>query len=280
MVRNDRVLVVTRVTAAVVIAALLTAVAILYGVPGETERLWAWPIAPNLTALVMGAGYASGAYFFARVLTTRSWRSVTLGFLPITGFTWFMLLATILHWDRFTHTHPAFFAWTFLYVVTPVLVPVLWVVNRRRDPGRTPGELLLPRPVRVALAAAGGVVVLLAVVMMAAPTTIVDRWPWQLSPLTARVISSYLVLSGASLVAMAIDARWWSSKVLTETFAIGAGLLAVAVVRDWSSLQLSEPMRWANLGLWIGALLGLFALRLAMERQVRAAIVPTARPQA
>jgi hypothetical protein len=228
----------------------------------------------------MGAGYASGAYFFARVLTTRSWRSVALGFLPIAGFTWFMLLATILHWDRFTHGHPAFFAWTFLYVVTPVLVPVLWVVNRRRDPGRTPGELLLPGSVRVALAAAGGVVVLLAVVMMAAPTTVVDRWPWQLSPLTARVISSYLVLSGASLVAMALDARWRSAKVLTETYAIGAGLLAVAVVRDWSSLLPSEPMRWANLGLWIGALLGLLALRSAMERQVSAAVAPTRGPPA
>jgi hypothetical protein len=272
--RDDRVLAVTRVTAAIVIAALVTAVAILYGVPGETERRWAWPIAPELTALVMGAGYASGAYFFARVLTTRSWRSVTLGFLPIAGFTWFMLLATILHWDRFTHTHPAFAAWVVLYVVTPVLVPGLWMVNRRRDPGRTPGEPVLPGPVRLVLAAAGGLVVLVAVAMMAAPTTLVDRWPWQLSPLTARVIASYLVLSGGSLVAMALDPRWRAAKVLTETFAIGAGLLAAAVVRDWSSLAVSEPMRWANLGLWIGAMLGLLALRLAMERRTRATAAP------
>jgi hypothetical protein len=278
MVRDDRVLVLTRGTAAVVVAALVAAVAILYGVPGETERWWAWPIDPDLTALVMGAGYASGAYFFVRVLTTRSWRSVTLGFLPIAGFTWFMLLATVLHWDRFTPAHPAFVTWTILYAVTPILVPVVWAINRPRDPGREPGELLLPHPARVALAAGGAVVLLLAVSMMATPTALVDRWPWQLSPLTARVISSYLVLSGGSLVALAWDARWRCAKVLTETFALGAGLLALAVVRDWEALRLAEPMRWANLGAWIAALLALLAARLGVERRARADVGPTAAP--
>jgi hypothetical protein len=271
MAADDAVLPATRVTAAIVVAALVTAVIILYGAPGATERWWAWPIAPDLTALVMGAGYASGAYFFTRVLTTRSWRSVTTGFLPITAFTVFMLAATILHWDRFTHDHPAFFAWTFLYVVTPVLVPVLWAVNRRRDPGPGSGEIRLPRAVRGVLVVAGGAVAALAVVIMISPSAVYGWWPWELTALTARVISSYLLLTGASLLSIAMDARWEASKVLVESLIIGTALLTVAVIRDWASILTTGPLRWVNLVLWIVLLLLFAGLHRWMAQQQRPA---------
>jgi hypothetical protein len=219
--RDDSILPATRITAAIIIVVLVATVIILYGLPGETERMWAWTITPDMTALYMGAGYAAGAYFFARVFASRSWRSVTLGFLPITSFTVFMLLATILHWDRFNHSHAAFFGWTLLYAVTPVLVPALWHANRRKDPGRVPGELIIPPAARGLLAIAGGLIAVLAVGMMVAPGTVSDSWPWQLTHLTARVCAAYLILTGGSLVFIALDGRWRAAKVLTETWSSG-----------------------------------------------------------
>ncbi len=80
--RDDRVLRSTRITSAVLVPVLVTAAVILYLFPDDTERLFAWPMRPRPTALVMGAGYFVGAYFFARLafaaaLASR-WR-ITLG---------------------------------------------------------------------------------------------------------------------------------------------------------------------------------------------------------
>ena len=43
-----------------------------------------------MTALLMGAGYLSGAWFFVRAFFAPKWHWVGWGFLAITTFTWFM----------------------------------------------------------------------------------------------------------------------------------------------------------------------------------------------
>ena len=46
-----------------------------------------------------------------------------------------MGVATILHWDRFNHDHPVFFAWVLIYAVAPFLVSGLWLYNGGWRPG-------------------------------------------------------------------------------------------------------------------------------------------------
>jgi hypothetical protein len=247
MERDNAILLPTRITAAVIAPVLALAVVMLFILSGDTEQHWAWTIRPELTAMFMGAGYASGTYFFARVFFGKSWHTVALGFLPITMFTIFMFLATVLHWDRFNHGHVSFWIWTFLYFVTPILVPALWVMNRRTDPGRAPGELLVPIPIRGVLGIAGAVLVLLAAAMMVSPSTFADDWLWPLSELTARVVAAFIVLTGGLLLGIAWDARWSASRIHIETFVIGATLMLIAIVRDWDSLDLSNLVRWGYL---------------------------------
>jgi len=64
--RDDAALPAMRIVALVVVAVLLPALVILWGLPGETADLWAWTIKPDLTPIFMGAGYGAGAYFFIR----------------------------------------------------------------------------------------------------------------------------------------------------------------------------------------------------------------------
>ncbi len=265
MRQDDAVLPVVRVVAVIIVVVLVLAVIVLYGMPDETERFWAWTINPQMTPLLMGAGYAAGAYFFARAAVTRSWRTITLGFLPITAFTSLLLLATLLHWENFNHSHVAFFLWTFLYVVTPVLVPALWWVNRRRDPGREASELLIPGTVRAVLAVAGTLIVVLALVMFVSPTTAVDVWPWQLSDLTGRTVSAYLALTGLSLGMMAQDGRWRASKVLLESLMIGSALIVVGIVRAWDVLDPSATVRWVYAASMVGGLALMIVLWVRME---------------
>jgi len=62
-----------------------------------------------------------------RLLAPTRWTAA--GFLGTTVFTTLLLLATLLHWDRFNHDHVSFWAWLALYVATPVVA--LQVAERR-----------------------------------------------------------------------------------------------------------------------------------------------------
>ena len=61
-------LVSTRLLALVIIPFLLGAFVILYGFPRHTARLFAWPIKPTMTSMMLASAYLGGAYFFVRVL--------------------------------------------------------------------------------------------------------------------------------------------------------------------------------------------------------------------
>ena len=55
-------------------------------------------------------------------------------------------LSTLLHLDKF-NTSLSFYAWAFLYVVTPFLIPILWGLrNRATDPGTPdPDDVVVPQ---------------------------------------------------------------------------------------------------------------------------------------
>jgi hypothetical protein len=272
MTRDDSILGAVRLIAAIIVVVLVLAVIVLYLMPGQTERFWAWTITPPMTPLLMGAGYAAGAYFFTRALIGRSWRSITVGFPPIAAFTTLLLIATVLHWDRFNHTHIAFFAWTFLYAITPLLIPAVWLVNCRRDPGREAGELLVPSGSRAALALVGASICAVALVMFVRPGMVIDDWPWDLTPLTARVIAAYLALTGVSLGLVALDARWRAAKVIIESLAVGTALIIGGIIRDWDSLDPAAGVSWLYLASMVLGLALLGGLYASMEARARSGV--------
>jgi hypothetical protein len=270
--RDDAILWPVRLLGGVIVVVLVLAVIVLYGMPEETEQYWAWTINPPMTPLLMGAGYAAGAYFFLHALLGRSWRSITLGFLPITVFTSMLLIATLLHWENFNHSHVAFFAWTFLYATTPFIVPAAWLLNRRHDPGRQDSDLLVPNGSRLALALVGVLIGAVALVTFASPSTVIEEWPWALSPLTGRTVAAYLGLTGATLVLIAWDARWRAGKVLVESLMIGSLLIVIGILRDWGNLHPDAVVRWSYLGGMVLGVVLLAGLYLGMEARRRAAV--------
>ena len=76
-------LVSTRLLALVIIPFLLGAFVILYGFPRDTARLFAWPIKPTMTSMMLASAYLGGAYFFVRVLAERHWNVINGGFPPV-----------------------------------------------------------------------------------------------------------------------------------------------------------------------------------------------------
>jgi hypothetical protein len=241
--RDDRVLPLTRWSSVVLVAALLAGGITLYGFPGSTPQLWAWTITPAMTPLVMGSGYLASAVFFARVALSRRWHTVEKGFFGVELFAVLLLIATVMHWDRFRHDHPVFWMWLALYVVAPVLVPTFWIRNRRRAPATTPGPRV-PQPVRRLLAAVGAAELLVAATMFAVPAVAVALWPWSLTPLTARVIAGFVAANAVTLLVCWWESRWSALEAGLTTVLIGIVLIMAAVPRAAGDFRDATTM-WA-----------------------------------
>ncbi len=265
---DDRMLGATRTVAVLVAPILLAAGVILYGFPAATEQLWAWPMGPEATALAVGGGYLAGALLFLRAVRESHWHRVALVFPAATVLTVLLLVATLQHWELFSHGHPSFWAWFIVYTVTPVLLPAIWVVNRRRDPGTPlPGTPLVPRAVRLVVGALGSLQLVVALVFFVAPETAIAIWPWTLSALTTRTIAAFLAFIGVLWLAFLIEARWSALRLHVEAATLGLLLVGLGAMRSTGDLLGGIPT--AMFGVLLGGTLaGLIALQVVMRRSV------------
>lgn len=266
--RDDEVLPVTRWLGRLLVPVLTVAFLILFGLPDQTTELFAWTIRPDMTPIVMGAGYGTGAYFFYRVATTERWHRVTLVFPGIAVFTWFMAFATALHWENFNHEHVTFAIWVFLYVAAPILVPAIWLLNRRTDP-LTVGDstLHLPRPILWMSGVSGVAIAATSAVLFVTPGVLITYWPWTVSPLTSRILLGWFALFGVANLAVAFDGRWSAARIVVETKAIGFGLILLGVARTWGDFDVVNPMTWAFVGGFASYLVAILAVYYYMETQ-------------
>lgn len=265
--RDDRVLKQTHVLGAVIVPFLLVAFVALYFWPASTKDYFAWEIHPDITPMIMGAGYIAGAYFFARVVLEQRFHRIHVGFLPVTSFTVFMAIASFSHLDRFITENVAFWIWMGLYVTTPILVPLAWIVNRRTDPGTPePREKRLPSGVRGALLGAGALQTGVALFLLVSPSTMIDIWPWMLTPLTAQTLGGWFALPGITAIMMGLDGRPSAIHITLQSQVIGLALILLAAARDWGSFDTSNELSYVFVAGLGGLLAGLLALELYMRR--------------
>jgi hypothetical protein len=261
---RDDVLRSTRWASLAIVAILLPAVVVLWGLPGRTRDLWSWTIRPDMTAIFMGAGYGAGAYFFTRVAFGRRWHPAAAGVLASAVFAALMLIPTIIHYDRFNHGDApalaaiAFYGWVAVYIAAPPAVFVLWWRNRRTDPGEPePGEPLVPGRARMLARLVGVGALAAAAVFLIAPQLAIDVWAWKLTPLTARVLACFVAQVGLGALLLSFDARWGAWRLLLETFLVATVLLAAGTARAWDDLITARAGSWLYVG-------GLAAMALAV----------------
>ena len=264
---DDRILTVTRWSAYVIFPIfVLTALALLVA-PGRTETYFSWAISPELTPLLMGAGYGAGTYYFYRIATVEEWHRVHVLLIPGTIFAWGLTLATILHWEAFIPNHLPTYAWVAIYVVVPFLLPGLWVYNRRTDPGFAEDAVTIPSPIRWTVAIGGAFLSGMLLYLYASPELLIGADPWALSPLTARTLLSWALLFGLFCITFGFERRWTAFKIPIETMLVWGVLALLAFPRSWGDVDQSNPLLWAILAGILGVLVGLSALYGWMERE-------------
>lgn len=263
--KDDHILPITRWVARLIIPFLAAAFVVLYGLPDRTTEFFAWTIRPEMTPIIMGAGYGAGVYFFYRVSTVDEWHRVAPVFLGIATFTWFMAIATVLHWENFNHSHHTFFLWVVLYAITPLLIPAIWALNRRTDPGEPTSGVRLPRAVRLLGGGLGVILTVSAVGLFVAPEVMIDAWPWTVSPLTARILAGWFALFGVVNAAVVTDPRWSAARILVQSQVLGFTLVLIGVVRVWNNFDPSNPLTWTVVGGMVVYLSAILALYVSME---------------
>ncbi len=266
MAADDRVLRVTRWLSIVIVPFLVAAFGITYLLPDRDKDLFAWNIQPRMTSMMLGAAYLGGVYFFTRAALTGRWHRIHVGFIPIAIFAGSMGVATLLHWDRFSHGHISFVTWVVLYFTTPFLVLAAWMLNRGRDPGAMDDDdLLIPLSIRWVIGATGAVTFLIAVWLFLQPETMARVWPWQLTPLTARVIGGLMALTGAEELAIALESRWSAVRLTLHSQLVAVAAIDLAVIVAWADFDKSRASTWIFAAGLFGLLPALAALITRLE---------------
>ena len=268
--RDDRVLLETRALSLFIAPFLVAGFALLYLLPDTTGQLFAWAIKPRMTAMMLGAAYLGGTYFFLRAAASDRWHLVHAGFPGVAVFAGLLGVTTILHWDRFNHQHVTFWVWAALYFTTPFLVIAVWLRNRRTDPGPGADESSHPAPFRHLLIVLGALDLAIAAVLFLLPAVASRLWPWALTPLTAQVVASLFALTGVAQLVVASDGRREAGAVTLQSQAIALALIDAAVVISWGSFKPASPLTWVFVGGLLALLIVIVVVLASDARRLRA----------
>lgn len=240
----------------------------LYLFPGRAEFDYAWAIKPSINAACIGAGYLAGCVATGLVVfNARSWRSLRVLPLALAVLAVTVLAATLIHDDRFFWDYAPTWVWTAVYVTVPLLVPTFWWLQERGE-GPAPVADGRLRPLRLLSAALGAVLAATGLALLVAPVDMAEIWPWPLTPLLARVIAGWYLLSASVLLTSAVSLRRRHEVPIPY-----------ATLGTWSALLLALPAlhagdladRPAALAAWLtihGLLLALAAFALARSLPV------------
>ena len=214
----------------------------------RTETLFAWTIDVPLTAAFLGAGYWASVAFEWLAARERTWANARVALPTVFLFTVLTLVATLVHLDLFhldgsfaTWARAAAWGWLAIYVVVPIAMTVI-VVMQLRAPGVDPVRSRpLPAPLRIALGTQSVVMIALGAYLFVSPERAASVWPWALTPLTGRAVGAWVVSIGGAAVQVVWDNDGRRARVAGVAYLVLGLLELVAVARYPETVAWEEP---------------------------------------
>jgi hypothetical protein len=209
------------------VANALAAVGSLLLAPGS-EDWFTWTIVPDASARALAVMYANAVALGLVALRQPDWAHARVVFVLITVFALAATTMTFFHLDPFL-AHPWYHLayWLGGYAVLVAVAPVVLVREERRHGGRLPVRERLTRlQSATGIAAAAGMSVA-ALALLADPGRVSDVAPWEVAPLTGRLLGVWL---GAGAIAYAYalwDGDWGRVRPLYLVAPFTGALLAL-----------------------------------------------------
>src|SRR5207244_7121813 len=158
--------------------------------------LFVWTVKPDASAQLLAAMYGNAALLTLLTLGRKAWAEIRVGFVVFTLFAFAATIVTFFHLDPFL-AHPRYFFvyWLVNYFFLFLVTPYVFVREERAHGGRLPVAVPLAR----APAVAAGLACLVAgIAMFVGPPAVNHVWPWEMTPLVARIIGVWLTALAAA----------------------------------------------------------------------------------
>lgn len=244
----------------------------LFVMAAQTDRYFAWTIAPAATAAFLGAAYGAGCVLVILGLRAGRWARVRTPYVTILIFTVVTLIATIKHRDRFHFGEEAVIArsaawfWLAIYVVVPVAMLTMLILQElHREVGR-PRRQPLPPHIAIPLGLQGAALLVVGVALFVAPRSSAPWvWPWALTPLTARMVAAWLVAFGIASVLILRQANLAESRISAWAYAMLGALELVVALRYVETVRWSSPAAWVYVAMAV-SMVGLAAYAISRTR--------------
>ena len=247
------------------------AVEVLFGVgavlaigrdPANSGTNFAWPINPVVMAAVLGAFYITSAPLFLLPLFAKRWENIRAMILPTALFSTVQLAATFLHWDKFSVGTVPFYVWFASYLLPPPIfvAAYLWHQPKAASQNVSTNDPI-PFWLNRLLVICGSILTLIAVLTFIFPNWLIPIFPWQLTPLTARSLSGWLIAVGTIILSMSRENDRTRVRLATPMFILILPALLMQILRFADQVNWSSPVLW--LGLLLFGIVGFCGLYLA-----------------
>lgn len=231
--------------------------------PADTATNFAWHITPTVMASLLGAFYITSAPLFLLPMLAKRWEMIRMMILPAALFCTVQLAATFLHWDKFSVGTFPFYVWFASYLLPPPIFVALYFWHQKRKQDATSANQdPIPAWLRLALLILGGGLTLIAVITFFIPNFLIPIFPWQLTPLTARSLSGWLIAVGTLMLSMRFENNMTRARLATPMLILILPSILLQLNRFSSEVNWSSPTLW--IGFILFALTGLCGLYLAI----------------
>ena len=218
--------------------------------PEDSATNFAWPIQPVVMAATLGAFYISSAPLFLLPLFAKRWEMTRVMILPAALFCTVQLVATFLHWDKFSVGTTPFYVWFASYLLPPPIFLAAYLWHQRRAVAYLgPVDDPIPFWLNRLLLICGGILTVGAILVFLFPSLLIPIFPWQLTPLTARSLSGWLIAVGTLMLSMSRENDRTRARLATPM------LILILPVLLLQMLRFAEQVNWGSPVLWIGLIL-------------------------
>ena len=213
------------------------------GLAPGSEDWFTWTIVPDASARLLAVMYANAVVLGVIALRQPDWAHARVIFVLITVFAVAATAMTFFHLDPFlAHPWSHLAYWLGGYAVLVATAPAIFVWQERRHGGRLPVTRPMTPVQRATGAVAAVAMAAAAVALLVDPAGFSAAWPWEIAPLTGRLLGVWLAAFAAAYAWALWDGEWARARPLYLAAPITGLLMALVPPLHAGGIETGGPL--------------------------------------